>query len=45
MVIFLDGLTLSPAVFATVGIFDMVVTVSIPLVTVPTIGYSGVAGL
>src|SRR3712207_4241494 len=40
-VIFSFGLTFSPASFATVAIFPMVETVSMPPVTVPTIGHCG----
>ena len=45
MVIFFGGLTLSPASLATVGILPILATVSMPPVTLPTIGYFGVAGV
>jgi hypothetical protein len=45
MVIFLVGVTLSPAALALVGILLIVVTVFIPPATLPMIGYSGDAGL
>ena len=45
MVIFCLGFTLLPDPLSTVGILPIAATVSIPDVTLPTMGYSGVAGL